>query len=64
MFKRIGSAVLVGSGMILSAVPAFAMDWTGISLDTSDMNSAYALVVPGLIVIWGIRKVIKVINRS
>jgi hypothetical protein len=40
------------------------MDWTGIIVDTSDVDSAMALIVPGLIVLWGFRKVIKTVNRS
>lgn len=48
----------------MAATHSFAMDWTGITLDLTDVNSAFALVVPGLIAMWGMRKVVKSLNRS
>ena len=43
---------------------ASAMDWTGITVDMTDVNSLFAIVVPALITVWGLRKVIKFANRS
>jgi hypothetical protein len=40
------------------------MDWTGITVDTSDVLSAMAMIVPGLFVVGGLHKVIKIANRS
>lgn len=41
-----------------------AITWTGISLNTADLESWMMLVIPGLAVLWGLRKVIKIGNRS
>jgi len=46
------------------ATNAAALDWTGITLDTTDIDSIMALVVVGLATLWGYRKVIKTMNRS
>jgi len=41
-----------------------AVDLTGVTLDTTTPETLAATIVAGLGVIWGIRKVIKVLNRS
>ena len=40
------------------------MDWTSISLNTSDIASYMGICVVALAVLWGFRKVIKLMNRS
>jgi len=41
-----------------------AVDLTGVTLDTSTPETLAATILVGLGVIWGIRKVVKLINRS
>lgn len=41
-----------------------AVDLTGVTLDTTSPETLAATVLTGLGVIWGIRKLIKLINRS
>lgn len=41
-----------------------AVDLTGITLDTTTPETLAATIIGGLAVMWGIRKVIKTINRS
>jgi hypothetical protein len=41
-----------------------AVDLTGVTLDTTSPETLAATVLGGLGVIWGIRKLIKLINRS
>jgi len=49
----------------LFASPAFAaVDLTGVTLDTATPEALTAIVLVGLGVIWGIRKLIKITNRS
>lgn len=65
MFKKI--AVLGSSALatVLAGVnSAFALDWTGITLDTTDVDSIMALVIVALATLWGYRKVVKTMNRS
>lgn len=64
--KKWGFKPLFLSAMLTLMVTgnAFALDWTGVSLDTSDVDSAMALIVVGLVSLWGYRKVIKTLNRS
>ena len=50
---------LMASGSAMAAV-----DLTGVSLDTTTPETLAATVLGGLAVMWGIRKVIKLINRS
>lgn len=41
-----------------------AVDLTSVTLDTTSPETLAATVLTGLGVIWGIRKLIKLINRS
>lgn len=68
MFKKAFSLLVL---FCLFAVPsAFAtgggggVDLSQVSLDTASPLALTATVLGGLGVIWGIRKVIKLINRS
>jgi hypothetical protein len=65
MFKKIKSFIpaFVASFFVLTH-NAMALDWDGITLDTSDVDSVMGLVVVGLAAMWGFRKVIKTMNRS
>jgi len=53
----------------LSAVSSFAeeasgVDVSNVTLDTTSVTTLAGTILAGLGVIWGIRKVIKLINRS
>jgi hypothetical protein len=41
-----------------------AVDLTGVTLDTTTPETLAATVITGLGVIWGIRKLVKLTNRS
>lgn len=61
--KILGVAVVVGSVALATNVMA-AVDLTAVELDTTSPETLAATVLTGLGVIWGIRKLIKLINRS
>jgi hypothetical protein len=60
---RIVTGVVLGSAVMASNAMA-AVDLTGVTLDTTSPETLAATVLTGLGVIWGIRKLIKLINRS
>jgi len=52
-------------GVMASAGSAMAaVDLTGVTVDSTTPETLAATVLVGLGVIWGIRKLIKLINRS
>lgn len=62
-FKSVVPAV--GAGLMLAATNASAaLDFTGVTLDTGDVDTVMLLIIGGLAVLWGFRKVIKTMNRS
>ena len=63
MFKKVFSVVCIGSLAAVSNASA-AVDLLGVTLDTASPETLAATVLTGLGVIWGIRKLIKLINRS
>jgi hypothetical protein len=65
MYKKLslfGASAL--SMVLMAANSAMALDWTGITLDTTDVDSCMALIIVGLATLWGYRKVVKTMNRS
>lgn len=66
MFKKNVKAGLVGVGASIAAAGTSfaAVDLTAVTLDTTSPETLAATVLTGLGVIWGIRKLIKLINRS
>ena len=63
--KKFFYPVMAGAVTLLTATQGFcAVDLTGVTLDTTTPDTLAATVLGGLAVIWGIRKVIKLINRS
>lgn len=54
---------VTGIGMLL-AMPAHAAVTLPTALDVADVETMAGLAVAGLAVIWGIRKIIKIVNRS
>jgi hypothetical protein len=41
-----------------------ALDLTGVTVNTADTYAVAAIVVAGIASIWGIKKVVKLLNRS
>jgi hypothetical protein len=55
------AAVMVAIGVSNASA---ALDFTGVSLDTGDVDTIMLLIIGGLATLWGFRKVIKTMNRS
>lgn len=49
------------SGTVVNAAQVYGQD---VTLDTTNLTTIMGAVVVGLAVIWGMRKVIKLMNRS
>lgn len=64
--RQIGKAlVVVGSASLVAVSNASAeVVLTGVTLDTATPETLAATVLTGLGVIWGIRKLVKLVNRS
>jgi hypothetical protein len=60
---KVGAIAAIG-GILASASFANALDWTGVTLSTADVDSLMLLVIGALATLWAYRKVIKVMNRS
>lgn len=41
-----------------------ALDFTGVTLNTADVEDIMMLVIPALAALWGFRKIVKTMNRS
>ncbi|MCP4763465.1 MAG: hypothetical protein GY870_16955 [archaeon] len=62
MFKKIIAATAATAA---TATTSFAaVDLTAVTLDTTTPETLAATVLAGLGVIWGIRKLVKLVNRS
>lgn len=57
-----GAGIIGGLTMAKSAHAA--VDLTGVTVDTATPEALAATVLAGLGVLWGIRKLVKLINRS
>ena len=69
MFKRLASFAVGAVGAVLAAVPAMAdttpiIDTAGLTPDVSMVGTLGLAICTGLLGIWGVRKVIKLVNRS
>lgn len=69
MIKRIASIVAGVSGAVLAAVPAMAdstsiIDVSTMTPDVTMVGTLGGAICTGLLGIWGVRKVIKLVNRS
>jgi hypothetical protein len=63
--KKLAGVVGGVAGVGMMAVNSFAaVDLTGVTLDTTSPETLAATVLGGLGIMWGIRKLIKLINRS
>ena len=66
MFKklRVIASGAVAAVFVAASNASAAIDWLGITLDTTDVDTVMGLIVVGLATLWGFRKVIKTMNRS
>jgi hypothetical protein len=67
MFKKFGAIVAGVTAAVTAAVPAFAEPIIDVSAMTPDVTMVGTLggaICTGLLGIWGVRKVIKLVNRS
>ena len=64
MFKKT-CAVVVGTGVAMANGVAFAaVDLTAYTVDVTTVETLAGIILTGLAAMWGIRKLIKVINHS
>ncbi len=62
MLKKIAAA---GGFVLAGASSSFAaVDLTGFVVDITQVEAVTAIIIVGLGVMWGIRKLIKTVNRS
>lgn len=68
MLKKINLGVVAAVGAVLASVPALAadpiIDTSGLTPDVSMVGTLGLAICTGLLGIWGVRKVIKLVNRS
>lgn len=65
MKKTAFAVPAVATAATLLATNAMAaITWTGVNLNTADIEGYMAIAVVGLAVLWGLRKVVKMMNRS
>lgn len=57
-------AALVAAGTLAASNASAALDVTGVTVDSASAETVAGIVITGLAAMWGIRKVIKLINRS
>lgn len=60
----IGLAGAIALGLTVAEKANAAITWTGVQLNTADIEGYMAIAVVGLAVLWGLRKVVKMMNRS
>lgn len=54
-----------GAGLLAVVESAHAaITWTGVNLNTADVEGYMGIAVVALAVLWGLRKVVKTMNRS
>lgn len=59
-----GLASAVALALAVAENASAAITWTGVELNTADVEGYMAICVTGLAVLWGLRKVVKMMNRS
>ena len=64
MMKKIVSVVTGAGFTLLAGVAMAAPDLTSFTVDTGSVDTMAGLVLGGLAGLWGIRKLVKTINRS
>lgn len=58
------SAAAAGVALLWSVRANAALDFTGVTLNTADVEDIMMLVIPALAALWGFRKIVKTMNRS
>jgi len=51
-------------GLMVGGKAHAALTFTGVTLNTADVESVMMLVIPALAALWGFRKIVKALNRS
>lgn len=65
--KKSIKALVAGVGIGLLAVASnasAALDLTGVTMNTADVETMMGYIIPGLAALWGYRKIVKSVNRS
>lgn len=63
--KNLDVACAAGAAALLWAGKASAaLNFTGVTLNTADVEDVMMLVIPALAALWGFRKIVKTMNRS
>lgn len=63
--KRVYGVVLAVAAMVLTAVPAFAeFTFSVPTIAADEVGTMATSILAALALIWGVRKAIKMINRS
>jgi hypothetical protein len=62
--EKLRNLMLAGTFALLPASAFAAVDLTGFDVDVTAVEAVVAIVIVGLGVMWGIRKLIKTVNRS
>ena len=58
------AAAAAGLALCTASQSFAAVDLTGFDVDVTQVEAVTAIVIVGLGVMWGIRKLIKTVNRS
>jgi hypothetical protein len=62
--KALAITALSAAAATLATSPAHAaLDLTGVTIDTTDYMTVAAIVIGGLATIWGVKKVLSLLNR-
>ena len=64
MMKKVVGVVSGSMFTLLAGVAMAAPDLTSFTVDTTSVDTMAGIVLAGLAGLWGIRKLIKTINRS
>ncbi len=63
-FQLLALCLMLIVAMVSNALALPAVDLTGVTVDTATVGTAAGIVITGLATLWGIRKLIKLFNRS
>lgn len=58
------AAAAAGAALLWADRANAALDFTGVTLNTADVEDIMMLVIPALAALWGFRKIVKTMNRS
>lgn len=60
----VACAAAAGAALLWADRANAALDFTGVTLNTADVEDIMMLVIPALAALWGFRKIVKTMNRS